>query len=93
MIEFYRPVNCPACADIEATLQELVVAHKVIVIEADQPKPELGDISLPAFKENGHVISGQEAIRTYLQELEGFVTTWRRFQSDACYFDEDGELC
>jgi glutaredoxin len=93
MIEFYRPVNCPTCADIEAALQELVVAHKVIVVETDQVEPELGNVSLPAFKENGHVISGQEAIRSYLQELEGFVANWRRFQSDACYIDDEGETC
>ena len=94
MIEFYRPINCPACADIEAVLKELVVAHKVIVVEAGQKMAELSpDISLPAIKDNGQIISGSASIATYLKELEKFVADWQRFQSDSCYLDDEGETC
>ena len=36
MIEFYRPTTCESCTRIEAALQEMVIAHKVIVVEPDQ---------------------------------------------------------
>ena len=36
MIELYRSIDCSTCADIEAALKEMVVAHKVIVVEAGQ---------------------------------------------------------
>jgi glutaredoxin len=94
MIKLYRPVDCPDCADVEAILKELVVAHKVIVVEEGQATAELNpDISLPAIKDNGQVISGPTAINTYLRELEKFVAGWQRFQSDSCYVDDDGATC
>ncbi|HXV44723.1 MAG TPA: glutathione S-transferase N-terminal domain-containing protein [Anaerolineae bacterium] len=94
MIEFYRPVDCPACADIETVLKELVVAHKVVVIEEGQAAAELKpDVSLPAIKDNGQVVSGPTAIAAYLIELEKFVAGWQRFQSDSCYIDDDGATC
>jgi hypothetical protein len=30
-----------------------------------------------------------EAISAHLEKLEEFVTSWRKFQSDACDCDED----
>jgi hypothetical protein len=91
MIELYRSADCPGCADIEATLQELVVAHKVIMVEpGHSPSPP---VELPAIQESGQWVSGPEAITIYLRELAGFVTRWRRFQSDSCYIDDDGEIC
>ena len=88
MIELFRPIDCPACTDIEATLQELVVAHKVIVVEPGQV-----NVPLPALRENGRTVSGREAITAYLKDLEKFVADWQRFQSDVCYLDENGEVC
>lgn len=94
MIEFYRPADCAPCEEIEAALKEMVLAHKVIVVEPGQhPKALDPDTSLPALKDNGRVISGQAAIRTHLEELEKVVADWRRFQGDACYIDDEGEVC
>lgn len=89
MIKLYRPSDCPACADIEAVLQELVVAHQVITVEEDKLRNDLSsEVVLPAIKDNGQIISGSAAISAYLKELEKFVADWRRFQSDSCYTDE-----
>ncbi|MBI1881210.1 MAG: hypothetical protein HYR94_23770 [Chloroflexi bacterium] len=94
MIKLYRPVNCLDCADIEAVLQELVVAHKVIVVEAGQSVDDLDvGVALPAIADNGQTISGPAAISAYLKELANFVADWRRFQSDSCYLGEDGKAC
>jgi hypothetical protein len=50
-------------------------------------------VTLPVIRENSRLISGKESLLAYLDELEKLVEDWRRFQSDACYIDEDGELC
>ena len=94
MIELYRPIYCPDCIKIEETLQELVVAHKIITLEPGQFATEsTPDTPLPAIKDEGQIITGQAAIGAYLVELEKVVTDWRRFQSDACYIDDNGDVC
>ncbi|GAB4421645.1 MAG: hypothetical protein Fur0044_19280 [Anaerolineae bacterium] len=94
MIKLYRPADCPDCAEIEAALQEMVVAHQVIVLEGGQTAAELGPkVALPAIRENNRTISGPGAINTYLKELAKFVADWQRFQSDSCYLDDEGQTC
>lgn len=94
MIKLYRPADCPDCAEIETTLQELVVAHRVIVVESGHAPADLDpEVTLPAIRENNQVVSGPEAISAYLQELAQFTAHWRRFQSDSCYLDDDGQVC
>jgi len=94
MIELFRPVHCPGCTKIEETLKELVVAHKIITLEAGQPAAELTPGTLlPAIKDEGQIITGQAAIDSYLVDLEKIVADWRQFQSDACYIDDGGNVC
>jgi hypothetical protein len=94
MIEFYRPVDCDHCETIEAALKEMVIAHKIIVVEPGQsPEGLPAGTPLPALVDNGQVFSGQAALADHLTELEEVVADWRRFQSDACYLDDDGEVC
>jgi hypothetical protein len=94
MIELYRTPDCPECAAIEAALKEMVVAHRVITVEPGQKHhlPVKGT-TLPAIKDGDELVSGQDEIAHYLKELEKFVAAWRRYQSDACYMDEDGNVC
>jgi hypothetical protein len=84
MIKLYRPADCPDCEEIEAVLQELVISHQVIVVENRQNA---------TLEDSGQLYRGQQAIKDHLQELEKIVADWRRFQSDACYIDDDGETC
>jgi glutaredoxin len=94
MIELYRPVHCPDCTKIEETLKELVVAHKIITLESGQSMAKLTPgTPLPAIKDNEQIFTGQAAIDAYLADLEKIVADWRRFQSDACYIDDDGKIC
>jgi hypothetical protein len=93
MIELYRKRDSPQSDDIEAKLKELVVAYKLVVIEGSDAGPALAalgeHVTLPAMKDDGKVISGLPAISAHLEKLEEFVALWRKFQSDACYCDED----
>jgi hypothetical protein len=47
-------------------------------------------MSLPVLTDNARVVSGEQ-IPAYVKELTELVHSWRRFQSDCCYVDEDGE--
>ena len=94
MIEFYRPAHCPDCYKIEEALKELVVAHKIITLEPGQTAADLTPHTpLPAIKDEGQVITGRAAIDAYLTDLEKVVADWRRFQGDACYIDDNGDVC
>jgi hypothetical protein len=94
MIEFYRPAECDYCEAIEAALKEMVIAHKVIVVEpGKQPKGLPAGTPLPALVDSGQVVTGRAALAEHLQKLEQVVADWRRFQSDACYIDDEGEVC
>ena len=94
MIELYRSPSDRAGLEVEETLKQLVVAHRVIVLDLSQPPVPLpSDTSLPALKDKDEIITGSTNIATYLKELEQFISDWRKFQSDACFIDEDGKVC
>jgi hypothetical protein len=94
MIEFYRPADCENCEIIEEALTEMVIAHKVIVVEPGQPPKGLpAGTPLPALVDNGQIFTGSAELAAHLKELEKVVADWPRFQSDACYIDDDGEVC
>jgi hypothetical protein len=44
---------------------------------------------LPAMDDEGKLYQGIDAIMKHLEELEAFKEQWYKFQSDACYCDED----
>jgi hypothetical protein len=82
MIELYCRADCPFCADIEV----------IIVEEGDVNllRTESGEcVALPTLNDNRKLISGAEPIKAHLRDLEEFVASWRKFQSGACYCDED----
>ena len=95
MITLYRKANCGYCNDIEEELKELVIAHSVINIEEDAAcidKNHL-NISIPFIEDDGKIISGSKEIKSYLEELNKFVSLWRKYQTDACYIDDDEKTC
>ena len=95
MIRLYRTAECHKGADdIEEALQEMVIAHEVILIDAAQVPDSLPpETQLPVLVDGSRVITGQAEIAKHLEELERFVADWRRFQADACYVDDDGVIC
>lgn len=94
MIKFYHEEDCKNCREIEDKLKELVLAHQVIIVGSVKENDNLPDaLSLPVLADDNRLISGSEAIQEHLQKLEKFVREWRKYQSDVCYVDEDGEIC
>jgi len=73
--------------DVQRTLEDLVVAHTVKV--SDHASIPVG---LPAIEDGGTWVPAAE-FPSHVGELARIVHQWRRFQSDACYIDDDGTVC
>ncbi|MCB0163042.1 MAG: hypothetical protein KDI79_02375 [Anaerolineae bacterium] len=94
MIELYRPVDCHECADIEAALKEMVLAHRIITVaDGLQPAALPAATPLPAIKDEGQIFAGQTEINAHLKELEHIAFEWRKYQSDSCYTNEANDFC
>ncbi len=89
MITLYRKPGCGFCDEIEEELKELVITFDVVNVDKNFPK----EITLPAIKDDDKMISDYENIKKYMNDLTKFVELWRKYQTDACYIDDDGEIC
>lgn len=94
MITFFRTKKCRGCSAIQEALEELCIAHKVILVDDDHGHTS----SLPAgtrppvLVDGDEIVQGIDGILVHLQELEDFKALWEKFQSDACYCDEMGNI-
>jgi len=92
MITLYRPPNDAWSDEVQEALDEMVIAYETefITNEADRPDdvPEL-----PAVRDDDAIITGEAALREHLDHLRALMADWDRFQSDACYIDDDGTIC
>ena len=94
MIRFFRTENCPGCQDIENTLKELCMAHEVVIVKEKKDIPPFvpSDTKLPFLTDEERLIQGSNNIIDHLSELEEFKSKWYKFQSDACYCDDAGNI-
>ena len=93
MIKLFREMHSPQADTIEAEFHELVLGYDRVLITSNQAVKLFGtETTLPVITNNERIVSGV-AIPAYIKELEKFVQQWRLFQSDACYVDDDGEIC
>jgi glutaredoxin len=94
MITLFRTKSCPGCSAIQETLEELCIAHKVVLIDED-PRGSSGlpaGTRPPVLVDEDEVVQGSDAIIAHLEKLKDFKATWEKFQSDACYCDEAGDI-
>ena len=92
MIILNRKKDCRFCDEIEEALKDMVLNYKRVFVSENENR--LNDnIEIPYFNDDGEIISGKSNIREYLAKLEKTVSDWRKFQSDSCYFDDDGSVC
>ena len=94
MMTFYRRNDCPACEQVEQILDELVLAHDVEVVASARELPESAPRSarLPLLHDGEEWVAGHEAITAHLENLADFKALWDKFQTDACYCDEHGNV-
>jgi glutaredoxin len=94
MITFFRRENCPACGAIEETLAELCIRHEITLVDreghGDRSTPE--GTRPPVLLDEGQVYQGSGAILAHLDELAEFRAVWEKFQTDACYCDDEGNV-
>jgi hypothetical protein len=86
MIEVRRAADSPVADSVESRLRDLVVAHRVVVVDAGAGS------DLPLIRDGKVTVSGAE-IPAFLDQLTRDVAEWSRFQSDACYLEDDGSIC
>jgi hypothetical protein len=92
MVTLYRPPDDSWSDEIQDALDEMVIAYETEIIEAEAERP--ADVpSLPALRSDGEVVTGEAALRDHLDQLRALMADWDRFQSDACYIDDRGEVC
>jgi len=92
MIKLYREDNDLRADTIEAEFCELVLGYDRVVVDEKEAAQLFDGATLPVITNNERVVSGDE-IPGYIKELKQLMRDWQRFQSDACYVDEDGETC
>lgn len=85
MIVLYRTQESSRADEIQARLEGLVVAHRVVYVEDERP-PELpANATLPAIGETGELHSDEESINRFFDELEQELYSARIYSADACY--------
>ena len=92
MIKLYREENSPQADMIEAEFRDIVLGYDRVVVDEKKAAQLFDDATLPVITNNERVVSG-DVIPSYIKELKQLMREWQRFQSDACYVDDDGETC
>ncbi len=94
MMTFFRTPDCEGCGAIQEALKQSCIAHETVAVASvDDLPPELaGQGGPPILIDEHEVISGAENIIAHLDELERFKAQWYKFQSDACYCDDEGNI-
>lgn len=92
MIILYRRPDDAWADEIQEDLDEMVIAYDTETVEDETSLP--GDVDdLPALRDEEKVVTGETALREHLDHLRDLMEDWDRFQSDACYVEEDGSIC
>jgi hypothetical protein len=92
MITLYRRPDDPWADEIQDALDEMVIAYETETIDDAATPPE--DVpALPALRDEEEIVTGKADLRAHLDELRDLMAEWDRFQSDACYVEEDGSIC
>lgn len=95
MLTLYCKRGDPQCETVRDRLDDLSVAHRVVDVSEPKRHQDLGlpkGGRLPALSDSGQWFVGAEEIGTHLDEFQGFVAQWRKYQCDACYVDEEGNV-
>jgi glutathione S-transferase len=94
MPTLYRTPESAAADAIQSALDEMVIAHDIVAVDGDTALPDgLAAGDLPALQDDGDVLTDPDAIEARLDALRTLMADWDRFQSDACYLDDDGTIC
>lgn len=75
---------------IQDTLQEMAIACRSVVVDDKTLLPgDLSDKKLPLLVDEGRIIQGSHDIFEHLSKLADFKKQWYKYQSDACYCQDE----
>jgi hypothetical protein len=91
MIVLYCRAGCPRCTPAREALEELAIAARVVEVPAGAPLPDdlPADARLPVMLDEGETYQGGAAVLDHVAQLRQFTEDWYKFQSDACYCEEE----
>jgi len=94
MLIFYRAKDCTGCKGIQSTIEAMRFAHKIVIVKKGPLRAAHipPGTKPPVLVDEKEVIQGRENILRHMEELEDFKEQWYKFQSDACYCDEEGNI-
>lgn len=92
MIVFYGTTGCRECDAIEEALQTLCLAHERVLVAPHGGKTQRlpRGIAPPALVDGKEIIEGHGAVLVHLEKLAEIKGLWDKYQSDACYCDDEG---
>ena len=94
MLTLYRTPEDELGLQIENKLRDIVIAHNVKIIHTREEIPDDMEYdSLPVLIDNGNCISGETELIQHIEVLKKLMKDWDKFQSDACFMDDDGRIC
>lgn len=94
MIELFREENSPEADWIEADLRELSAGFNRHILTTAEVQQTFGrQVKLPVLRDGDRIASGRDDIREFLEDIHRLVENWRKFQSDSCYLDDEGDVC
>jgi hypothetical protein len=92
MITLYRHPDDSWADEVQTALDDMVIAYETEQVGDSTALPD--DVpDTPALRDDGEVITGEAALRDHLDDLRELMNDWDRFQSDACYIEDDGTVC
>ncbi len=86
MITLYRHRRCGKCDLLQEGLEKLVLAHRIGYVDED------GMNSAAVLEDEGDLVEGESAIEAHIECLKAFRAQWQKYQTDACYCDDDGNV-
>jgi hypothetical protein len=90
MFKFYRKQSNQFADWVEEKLNEMVVAHKLIDMNGNNPLPEgITQEDLPALSDGYKTWLSESEIKKFLRELDQDLSFSRSLSGDACYIDPD----
>lgn len=92
MITLYRPPDDAWADETEETLDKMVIAYETKTVDGEEPLPDAIP-ELPALRDEGQLVTGEASLRAHLDDLGDLMADWDRFQSDACFIEDDGSIC
>jgi len=88
VIKLYLEKNDDESSRVRELFDELAVARREVYDASSLPE----GATIPAVVDDGRTIEGLGAIEEYVDELSRYLDEWQKFQSDACYCNEQGEV-